>query len=69
MTLQVKRFYRNDKQKGVRDWWNGVGDPVEFLDMKVNEFCKEHDVKQILHFPVTNQHNQYFVVIYEEAKK
>lgn len=53
----------------MRDWWKGVSDPIEYLDMRVNEFCKEHDVKEIIHYPVTDKHNQYFIIIYEDGKK
>lgn len=69
MSLQVKRFYRNGKQDGPRDFWKGMSDPVEYLDMQVNEFCKNHKVVKVYHYPVTDKHNQYFVIIYEDETK
>ena len=63
--LQVKTFTRNDKDKGPRSFWKGH-DPLSVLDEAINEFCKIHDVKDILHFPPSIYHNRYFVVIYNE---
>lgn len=64
--LKVKTFQRNGKDRGPRSWF--TTDPVEYLDMQVNEFCSQHKVTQILYTPPTDHSNRCFVVIYEDEK-